>query len=192
MPTFQTNALNFTLFTRLGGTERNPAFSVDQGSPDYVKPDRQNLYNFEQEELGILDLSLVPGSKTIGVRFVNWIWIASPTPPSGPEPGLIEVVDSVSLETMRLISPVIPAPGFEDTYFTAGVAVPQGASIRFQGEWLATPDTPVRLRVGLVPATDNLEWAAQKIALCCTRGENQPFVPVFRFPIPDGDGPPLP
>jgi len=188
-PTFQTNALNFTLFSRLGGnTERNPAFSVDPSNPDYRKPDRQNIYNFEQEELGVLDLSLVPGSNSIGVRFVNWIWISAPAAPVGPLPGAkIEVVDSVSLETMRLIVPVFPFPGNELVYFTEGVMLPQGASIRFRGEWLATADTPIRLRVGLVPATDNLEWAAQKIAFCCRR--NRELVQEFFGPEPPNDGP---
>lgn len=127
MPTFQTNALNFTLFTRLGGnTERNPAYSVDQGNPNYVKPDRQNLYNFEQEELGILDLSLVPGSESIGVRFVNWIYINSPTLVAGPVPNRIEIVDSVSLEVMKLLLPVLPGPGFRHRLFQRRCCGPPG------------------------------------------------------------------
>jgi hypothetical protein len=192
MSTFQTNALNFTLFSRLGGTARNPAFSVDSGNPNYVKPDRQNIYNFEQEELGVLDLSLVPGSNSIGVRFINWIWIAAPAPPAGPEPTRIEIVDSVTLETMKLVLPVFPAPGNELVYFTRGVTLPQGASLRFAGPGWVAGDAPIRLRVGLVPATDNLEWAAQKIAFCCMHGDDQfqlPFRPGPDGPLPDG---PLP
>ena len=39
--TFQTNALQFSIEEQLGGTERNPPFSRDEGSPFYRKPDRE-------------------------------------------------------------------------------------------------------------------------------------------------------
>lgn len=168
--TFQTNALNFTLFGRLGGTGRNPRFSRDVTSPFYVKPDKQNLYDFELEEMGVLDLSLVPGATTIGIRFVNWIWIRGPLALAPGPAATISIVDSISLKTMRLVASVLPGPTSNIVYYDRGVQLPQGASIRFEGDWLGTATQPVRLRVGLTPAADNLQWAASKMAACCKEG----------------------
>ncbi len=161
MTTFQTNTLQFLVTGRLGGTERNPRFSIDPTDPDYVRPDAQNLYRFTVEELGVLDLSLAPGSPSLGIRFVPFVWIDSPVAPVGA--GNVEVVDSESLTTMRV---AFSAPGLTE-YFRNGIKVPQGGSLRFADEWVIPPGRPLLLRVEVVPARNTLQWAQMHKAFCC-------------------------
>lgn len=163
---YLTNAINFTVFERLGGTDRNPKFSTDPTSPFYVKPDAQGLYNFSMQELGIVDLPLAPVGVNIGERFIPWIWIFSPAEVEPPS-ATIEVVDAVTFKQMRLVAFVASGAGSDKVYYTRTVEVPQGAALRFSGWTVGDEARPIRLRIGVIPATDNHQWAAQKQAFCC-------------------------
>lgn len=160
MTVYQTNALEFSVTSRLGGTQRNPPFSVDENDDDYVPPDAQNIRHFEVEELGIVDLSLIPGSTSIGARFVPWIWLNSPV---AAAPGVCEVVDSETLNFMRQVFTTVGARAFYDL----GVMVPQGASLRFRDWDIPAGGNPLRLRISLVPPANVLQWAEMLQAFCC-------------------------
>jgi hypothetical protein len=160
MPVYQTNALEFSVTRRLGGTQRNDLFSVDeQDSDDYAPPDDQNIRHFTVDDLGVVDLSLVPGSTTVGMRFVPWIWLSVPV---AAAPGLCQVVDA---ETLRVMRDVFAATATRE-YFNRGIALPQGAALKF-GDWTALPGRPIRLRISVVPPTNTLQWAQMRQAFCC-------------------------
>lgn len=162
---YQTNAIEYTVTRRLGGTERSPPFSIDPSDTEaFARPDVQNIRHFTVEELGVVDLSLIEGSPSVGVRFVPWVWINSPV---FPGLGLCQVVDAESLKVMKL--------AFTTTgtlrYFREGIIVPQGGSLKF-GEWVIPPgERPLRLRISIVPPTNTLQWAAMHQAFCCIKGE---------------------
>jgi len=179
---FQANGLQFDVTGSLDGVTRNPLFSVDPGSPDYKQPDAAtNLYQFRLQNLGILDLSLVPVVPSMGIRFVRSLWIiGEPSPVTG---GVVELVDSVSLKFMRVIA-MASSPS-TSLFVGRTIRVPQGASLRLSG-WQATPGTALRVRVEVRPATSTRQWAEQLIASCCqsaTRQANIPTPPVPQPPI---------
>jgi hypothetical protein len=165
MTVYQTNALEFTVTSRLGGTQRNPPFSTDPHDTDkYAPADEQNIRHFTVEELGVVDLSLAFGTTTMGVRFVPWIWLNSP---SATLAGLCDVVDSESLRVMRNVF------GIADSfmYYNEGIMVPQGASLKF-GEWeVRSGERPIRLRLSIVPPANTLQWSAMRQAFCCLEPE---------------------
>lgn len=166
---YQTNALQFTVDEGLDGTERNPLFSRDEGSPAYRQPGAAQLYNFRLSSLGILDLSLVPTATTMGIRFVKWLWIQGAAELVAGESATIELVDATNIDkVMRLVAAVGPGPGTPQVYLTEGVRVVQGAALRFRG-FRAGINDPLRLRVGVITAQDNLHWAAQMQAFCCSK-----------------------
>lgn len=174
---YLTNAINFTVFERLGGTERNPKFSTDPTSPFYVKPDAQGLYNFSLQELGIVDLPLAPVVPNIGERFVPWIWVFAPAEVATTAE--ITLVDALTFKEMRLVAFVVGGPGNGDkVYYARSVEVPQGASLRFAGWTVGDSGRPIRLRIGVIPATDNQQWAAQKQAFCCIEANAGPQGPI--------------
>lgn len=177
---FQTQGLEFLVTDRLGGTERNPSFSIDPRDEAYVRPTAENFYSFTVAELGVVDLSFLPRSPSVGVRFVPHVWINSPVVPSLGV-GAVEVVDAVTLTRMRT---AFFAPGFA-TYFKMGVIVPQGGALRFNDNWIIPPGSPpLRIFIEAYAAQNTLHWAAMHQAFCCLGAP-----PV----VPEGEpGPPPP
>jgi len=169
MSVYQTNALEFTITSRLGGTRRNALFSVDEEDDDYAPPDDHNIRHFTVDELGVIDLSLVPGSTSIGARFVPWIWLNAPAAPTA---GACEIVDAQTLRVMREVFG--STSGSE--MFRAGVVVPQGAALKF-GTWeVPAGGRPIRLRIGLAPPANTLQWAMLKQAFCCLESAFAPYM----------------
>lgn len=170
MSVYQTNVIEFTVTSRLGGTTRNRLFSIDDGDPDYVAPDDQNIRSFTMEELGVVDLSLVPGAPSIGMRFVPWIWLSVPV---AAAPGLCQVVDSESFKIMRQVF----GTATTGTYFNLGVAVPQGGALKFTEWTVPAGAAPIRLRISVAPAKNVLHWAMMRKAFCCLGSSSPLFVP---------------
>lgn len=159
---FQTQCLEFFVTQQLGGAQRNPGFSIDPSDEDYVRPTEENLYQFTVENLGVVDLSFLSGSPSVGIRFVPWVWVDAPAAPAGV--GAVDVVDSVSLTRLRT---AFFAP-LATRYFTGGIRVPQGASLRFNDVWtVPAGGRPIRLRILAIPAANTLQWAQMHQAFCC-------------------------
>lgn len=182
MATFKANGLQFLVRGALDGTTRNPSFSVDPSSPFYREPNGEtNMYEFGVENLGVIDLSLIPVVPSIGIRFVTSLWIYGIEPSPG---ATVDLIDSVSEKVMRNIAVGSPLDNF--LFLNGTIRVPQGASLRLQGWSVAgDPSANLRVRLEVRPATSLRQLTAQLIASCCQNAPSQLFVPDSR-PGPNG------
>ena len=190
MATFKANGLQWLVRNSLDGSTRNELFSVDPGSPDYVEPDGEtNLYNFEVDNLGIIDLSLIPVVPTVGIRFVTSLWIYGVAPAVS---GTVQIVDSITEKVMREVALATPAEDF--LFVGRTIRVPQGASLRLNGwDVSGNPSDNLRVRLEVRPATSTRQWAQQLIASCCQNAEAAPFIPTPQpGPGPGPEEPVLP
>lgn len=177
MALLQSNVLEFIVSGSLDGVTPNPVFQranavVPRPTPPGQDPD--NIYRFEVQDLGIVDLTFPSllerpdGPVTTGNRYVVWTMIDTD--------GVVAAAGaSVSVAAFRpggsvpiVQEPVIPFAGLVGVYSRRCVFVPHGSALRLTGVVAGANPIIVRMAI-LLPFTRREEELIVK-ACCCLDG----------------------
>lgn len=129
----------------VNGSTPSVPFSRAEGSPNYLRPNKENLYIVDQDSIGLIDPDQGVGG-SMGDRFIPWIEIAPVGAGASYE---IAIVDGQ--ETSRVLRVVLPSTAATPAspIFIEGLdqfRCPQGALIRITCDD-EDQETVIRLRI---------------------------------------------
>lgn len=176
-----TYVLEYLVRELADGITPAPQFEVEGEIPsDGPFPDREQIYTFEVDRLGLIDLSLsgilppelAERPSTLGQRYVSWAWgrnffLGSAEPLQKSNDVVNEgYVDVEALETLPVAS--------SQFYSRKGYVMPQGSVIRVSDMAPNLLGRPFLLRFGIIVPPSIRDDALMREAFCCT--ENIPTV----------------
>lgn len=181
----QTSVLEFLVSGRLDGVTPNAPFQRADAvvpRPDPPGADPENIYQFEVENLGIIDLTFPAllerpdGPVTLGNRYVAWTYVNL---------GNVAGVAGTNIN-VAAFRPDSPVPRVQKTakslegefgiFSQQCIFVPHGSALQFTGDLQADPGVPFIIRFAvLLPQTRTEEELIVR-ACCCLDGipDSQP------------------
>lgn len=182
-----TYVLEYLVRELADGITPAPQFEVDGAIPsDGPFPDREQIYSFTVDRLGLIDLSfsgilppeLAERPSGLGQRYVSWAWgrdfvLGSESPLQKSNDIVNEgYVDVEALEVLPVAS--------SQFYSRKGYVMPQGMVLRVSDMAPAILGEPFLLRFGIVIPPTERDDALMREAFCCT--ENIPTVTDSNLP----------
>lgn len=173
--TSPTYVLEYRISELADGVTPAPQFEVEGQIPsDGPFPDSEQIYTFDVERLGLIDLSfsgilpdeLAENPSGLGQRYVVWAWgrdfvLGSTTPLQ--KSNIVEPEGYVDLEALEVL-----ALASSQLYSRKGYVMPQGTVLRVSDMAPATPGVPFILRLGVIIPPSIRDDALMREALCCT------------------------
>lgn len=162
----QTCVVRWRIQGAIDGSSRAPPFSIDPKAPDFAPYDDENVRvpQLVVGNLGLIDVSFANLLGGIGDRFVNFIFINSPT--AGAADSRIAVVNQAPVGPPTLLETFedVDLVGTGRFLRTECVFVPQGALLQIRN--FPAGGGFRELTLGVSSATSALE-EAQLISRCC-------------------------
>jgi hypothetical protein len=193
----QTNCLEFLVSGSLDGTTPNPIFEradSETPRPDPPGTDAENIYRFEVENLGILDLDFPAvaerpdGTVTRGNRYVTWLVIDTGGPQGGAGAGVNVVAYRPDSNTPIVQEPIEDLENEIGLYRKACIFVPHGSALQLTGVD-ADAGTPILVRLSVALPRTREEEEDLINACCCMAGYFTLFAGCLLPPDPQSVNP---
>lgn len=181
----QSNVLEFIVSGSLDGTTANPVFqraNATSPRPDPPGDDPENIYQFEVENLGIIDLTFPAedrrsdGPVTKGNRYIPWLLIDTGGVIAPAGAGVDVAAFRPGSTTPIVQKEVVDLEGDPGIYLRRCIFVPHGSSLRLGPGIVAAAGTPIIVRFAVLLPTTRAEEELIVRACCCLR-DTTPTVP---------------
>lgn len=179
--TAPTYVLEYQISELADGVTRAPQFPIEGQIPsDGPFPDPEQIYTFQVERLGLIDLSLsgilppelAQRPSGLGQRYVSWVWaqrfvLGSATP--------VQKANDIEGEGFVSVQPLEILPVASTQFYSRrGYRMPQGTVLRIQDMAPLEPGRPIIFRLGITVPPTIRDDALMREAFCCT--ENIPTI----------------
>lgn len=182
----QSNVLEFLVSGSLDGVTANPIFqraNAVSPRPDPPGSDAENIYQWEVENLGVIDLSFpalaqrLDGPVTVGPRYIPWLTIdtGGVVAPAGANVSVGAFRPGASAPSIQKVKHNLE--GQAGLYSRQCIYVPHGSCLVLGPGLAALAGTPIIVRFAVLLPQTHAEEELIKQACCCLDGTS-PSIPV--------------